>query len=66
MHDGLYTNIGLLLYHRVPYTVPYTVPCCSKAYAKKRFGFIKLAIRNGSDIVPCYNFGESELYVNRL
>ena len=50
----------------MPYTVPYTVPCCSKAYAKKRFGFIKLAIRNGSDIVPCYNFGESELYVNRL
>lgn len=29
---------------------------------KKRKGFVRLAIENGSDIVPCYCFGVTDLY----
>lgn len=29
---------------------------------KKRKGFVKLAIQNGSDLVPCYCFGVTDLY----
>jgi len=32
------------------------------AYVLARKGFIRLAIQHGTPIVPCYNFGEGELY----
>ncbi|ORY33084.1 diacylglycerol acyltransferase-domain-containing protein [Naematelia encephala] len=29
---------------------------------KKRFGFIKMAIREGADLVPVFSFGENDIY----
>ena len=29
---------------------------------KERFGFIKLAMKYGASLVPCYSWGENELY----
>eukprot|EP00656_Telonema_subtile_P028139 TRINITY_DN30414_c0_g1_i1.p1 TRINITY_DN30414_c0_g1~~TRINITY_DN30414_c0_g1_i1.p1 ORF type:complete len:153 (-),score=37.53 TRINITY_DN30414_c0_g1_i1:81-539(-) len=37
-------------------------PAVQKAYASSRFGFVKLAIIHGVDIVPAYCFGEHEAY----
>lgn len=33
-----------------------------KLVLKRRKGFIKLAIRNGADLVPVLGFGENDLY----
>ena len=30
---------------------------------KKRKGFIKMALQTGADLVPCYSFGENDLFV---
>jgi len=40
----------------------YAMPGRSDVYIRRRKGFIKLAIETGSDLVPVYSFGESELY----
>ncbi|KAK4688362.1 hypothetical protein P7C73_g1758, partial [Tremellales sp. Uapishka_1] len=29
---------------------------------KKRFGFVKIAIREGADLVPVFSFGENDIY----
>jgi 2-acylglycerol O-acyltransferase 2 len=33
---------------------------------KKRFGFIKMAIREGADLVPVFSFGENDVSIYQL
>lgn len=33
---------------------------------KKRFGFVKIAIREGADLVPVFSFGENDVSVWNL
>jgi hypothetical protein len=40
----------------------YAMPGRHAVYIKARRGFIKLAMETGSALVPCYSFGECELY----
>ena len=40
----------------------YSKPGYSYFPVEKRLGFVKLALKNGVDLVPVYNFGESEMY----
>jgi len=39
-----------------------TRPGAHRVYLRKRKGFIRLALKFGTPIVPCYCFGENELY----
>eukprot|EP00747_Dinoflagellata_sp_TGD_P188929 gnl/TRDRNA2_/TRDRNA2_48624_c0_seq1.p1 gnl/TRDRNA2_/TRDRNA2_48624_c0~~gnl/TRDRNA2_/TRDRNA2_48624_c0_seq1.p1 ORF type:complete len:427 (-),score=59.01 gnl/TRDRNA2_/TRDRNA2_48624_c0_seq1:97-1377(-) len=34
------------------------------AFLKDRFGFMRIALENGKDILPCYTFGASKMYYN--
>ncbi|KXN66479.1 diacylglycerol acyltransferase, partial [Conidiobolus coronatus NRRL 28638] len=38
------------------------VPNTAKLVIKNRFGFVKIALETGSDLVPVYAFGENEVY----
>lgn len=40
----------------------YAFPNMNSLILKKRLGFIKLAMRQGADLVPVYSFGENNLY----
>jgi 2-acylglycerol O-acyltransferase 2 len=42
--------------------VVYARPGINDLIIKKRFGFIKLALRNGSPLVPVFSFGETDLW----
>ena len=42
----------------------YAAPHANKIALENRYGFIKVAIRNGASVVPCYSFGENSLYDN--
>lgn len=35
-----------------------------RVFLRTRKGFVKYALRHGYDLVPCYNFGESDLFSN--
>mmetsp|Transcript_29455 Transcript_29455/g.57683 ORF Transcript_29455/g.57683 Transcript_29455/m.57683 type:complete len:316 (+) Transcript_29455:156-1103(+) len=35
-----------------------------RVFLRTRKGFVKYALRNGYDLVPCYNFGETDLFSN--
>ncbi|KAJ3072166.1 Diacylglycerol O-acyltransferase 2 [Podochytrium sp. JEL0797] len=38
------------------------IPGTNKLVLKKRFGFVKLALRHGSSLVPVFGFGENDLW----
>ncbi|TXT06010.1 hypothetical protein VHUM_03771 [Vanrija humicola] len=40
----------------------YAHPGTHNLTLKKRFGFVKVAIREGADLVPVYGFGENDIY----
>lgn len=40
----------------------YAYPGTNNLTLKKRLGFIKIAIREGADLVPVYGFGENDIY----
>ena len=40
----------------------YAFPGTFDLVLKRRFGFVKLALTNGSSLVPVASFGENELY----
>eukprot|EP01060_Flectonema_neradi_P013739 TRINITY_DN2046_c0_g1_i1.p1 TRINITY_DN2046_c0_g1~~TRINITY_DN2046_c0_g1_i1.p1 ORF type:complete len:495 (+),score=60.72 TRINITY_DN2046_c0_g1_i1:38-1522(+) len=42
----------------------YAAPHANKIALENRYGFIKVAIRSGAELVPCYSFGENSLYDN--
>ncbi|KXN66475.1 diacylglycerol acyltransferase [Conidiobolus coronatus NRRL 28638] len=44
----------------------YAVPNTAKLIIKNRFGFIKIALETGSDLVPIYGFGENCTYDQSL
>ena len=37
-------------------------PSCEVVYLRKRFGFVKLAMQTGAQIVPAYSFGQTRTY----
>lgn len=39
-----------------------TKPKENKIYLRARKGFIKLALVHGASLVPCYTYGENEMY----
>ena len=39
-----------------------TAPNTHKIFCKSRFGFVKLALLHGAELVPMYSFGENEVY----
>lgn len=39
-----------------------TDPNYERVYLKKRFGFVKLALENGYDLVPVYHLGETQMF----
>eukprot|EP00605_Chrysophyceae_sp_TOSAG23-4_P002906 GSChrysophyteH1.ASY1.ANO1.3201.1 assembled CDS len=39
-----------------------TEPNSHKIYCRSRFGFVKLALQHGVELVPMYTFGENEIY----
>lgn len=41
-----------------------TSPSHDRVYIRKRFGFVKLALQHGYNIVPVYTFGENKTYLN--
>eukprot|EP00823_Brevimastigomonas_motovehiculus_P009485 TRINITY_DN9158_c0_g1_i1.p1 TRINITY_DN9158_c0_g1~~TRINITY_DN9158_c0_g1_i1.p1 ORF type:complete len:336 (-),score=43.47 TRINITY_DN9158_c0_g1_i1:30-1037(-) len=40
----------------------YSVPDEDRLVLRKRLGFVKLALRNGTPLVPCFSFGETDAY----
>jgi len=38
------------------------IPGKHKLTLKNRKGFVKIALKSGADLVPCYGFGENELF----
>ncbi|ORX57392.1 DAGAT-domain-containing protein [Hesseltinella vesiculosa] len=42
----------------------YAVPGTNDLTLKKRLGFIRLAILHQANLVPCFSFGENDLYVS--
>ncbi|KFO29875.1 Acyl-CoA wax alcohol acyltransferase 2, partial [Fukomys damarensis] len=40
----------------------YSLPGSSTLVLKKRFGFVRVALRHGVALIPAYSFGETELY----
>jgi hypothetical protein len=41
-----------------------TIKGRERIFLKKRKGFIKLALEQGSEVIPVYAFGESDLFVH--
>jgi 2-acylglycerol O-acyltransferase 2 len=37
-------------------------PSCEVVYLRKRFGFVKLAMQTGAQLVPAYSFGQTRTY----
>ena len=37
-------------------------PKCETVYLRKRFGFVKMAIQTGAQLVPAYSFGQTRTY----
>ncbi|KXN64613.1 diacylglycerol acyltransferase [Conidiobolus coronatus NRRL 28638] len=42
--------------------IVYSVPNAAKLIIKNRFGFVRIALETGADLVPVYSFGENDTY----